>query len=404
MRAYERFLRYIAVPTASDESSGMHPSSEKEWVLAKMLREEMEALGLSDITLSDTCYLYAKLPASEGYESLPTLGFIAHMDTSPDFADAPMYARLIENYNGGDVELGAGRTLSPSMFPHLPTLQGKTLIVTSGDTLLGADDKAGIAEILTLIERLKSEDIAHGPLAVAFTPDEEIGEGADNFDVPLFGADFAYTMDGGFEDTLEYENFNALGATFTVNGVNVHPGSAKNIMVNAALIATELASLFPTEETPSHTEGYEGFYHLTDIEGNCERATLQYIVRDHSSEKFEERRAFLYEVEKTINAKYGEGTVVLTVRDQYRNMLEKILPHIHLIDNAKEAMQRAGLSPKVEAIRGGTDGARLSFMGLPCPNLGTGGFAFHGPYEHITVEDMDKAVDVMVELVKLYSI
>ena len=404
MRAYERFLRYIAVPTASDESSGMHPSSEKEWVLAKMLREEMEALGLSDITLSDTCYLYAKLPASEGYESLPTLGFIAHMDTSPDFADAPMCARLIENYNGGDVELGAGRTLSPSMFPHLPTLQGKTLIVTSGDTLLGADDKAGIAEILTLIERLKSEGIAHGPLAVAFTPDEEIGEGADNFDVPLFGADFAYTMDGGFEDTLEYENFNALGATFTVNGVNVHPGSAKNIMVNAALIATELASLFPTEETPSHTEGYEGFYHLTDIEGNCERATLQYIVRDHSSEKFEERRAFLYEVEKTINAKYGEGTVVLTVRDQYRNMLEKILPHIHLIDNAKEAMQRAGLSPKVEAIRGGTDGARLSFMGLPCPNLGTGGFAFHGPYEHITVEDMDKAVDVMVELVKLYSI
>ena len=403
MRAYERFLRYIAVPTASDESSGMHPSSEKEWVLARMLQEEMEALGLVDITLSDTCYLYAKLPATAGYEKLPTLGFIAHMDTSPDFADAPMRARLVENYDGGELALGAGRTLSPSMFPHLPTLAGKTLIVTSGDTLLGADDKAGIAEILTLIERLNSEGIPHGPLAVAFTPDEEIGEGADNFDVALFGADFAYTMDGGFEDTLEYENFNALGATFTVNGVNVHPGSAKNIMKNAALIATELASLFPEMETPSHTEGYEGFYHLTDMEGNCERATLQYIVRDHSSEKFEERRTFLYEVEKKINEKYGEGTVVLCVRDQYRNMLEMILPHMHLIDNAKEAMRRAGLSPKVEAIRGGTDGARLSFMGLPCPNLGTGGFAFHGPYEHITVEDMDIAVNMMIELVKLYS-
>ena len=403
MRAYERFLRYIAVPTASDESSGTHPSSEKEWVLARMLREEMEALGLCDITLSDTCYLYAKLPASAGYESLPTIGFIAHMDTSPDFADGPMRARLVENYDGGEVILGAGRTLSPTMFPHLPTLVGKTLIVTSGDTLLGADDKAGIAEILTLIERLREERIPHGPIAVAFTPDEEIGEGADNFDVALFGADFAYTMDGGFEDTLEYENFNALGATFTVNGVNVHPGSAKDIMKNAALIATELASLFPETETPSHTEGYEGFYHLTDMEGNCERATLQYIVRDHSSEKFEERRAFLYTIEQKMNEKYGEGTVVLTVRDQYRNMLEKILPHMHLIDNAKEAMRRAGLSPKVEAIRGGTDGARLSFMGLPCPNLGTGGFAFHGPYEHITVEDMDIAVNVMVELVKLYS-
>ena len=403
MRAYERFLRYIAVPTASDESSGTHPSSEKEWVLARMLREEMEALGLCDITLSDTCYLYAKLPASAGYESLPTIGFIAHMDTSPDFADGPMRARLVENYDGGEVILGAGRTLSPTMFPHLPTLVGKTLIVTSGDTLLGADDKAGIAEILTLIERLREERIPHGPIAVAFTPDEEIGEGADNFDVALFGADFAYTMDGGFEDTLEYENFNALGATFTVNGVNVHPGSAKDIMKNAALIATELSSLFPETETPSHTEGYEGFYHLTDMEGNCERATLQYIVRDHSSEKFEERRAFLYTIEQKMNEKYGEGTVVLTVRDQYRNMLEKILPHMHLIDNAKEAMRRAGLSPKVEAIRGGTDGARLSFMGLPCPNLGTGGFAFHGPYEHITVEDMDIAVNVMVELVKLYS-
>ena len=403
MRAYERFLRYIAVPTASDETSGAHPSSEKEWVLARMLREELEALGATDITLSENCYLYAKIPATEGLEGLATLGLIAHMDTSPDFADAPVCPKLIENYDGGAVELGAGRTLSPGMFAHLPLLKGKTLIVTSGNTLLGADDKAGIAEILTLVERLEKENIPHGPLAIAFTPDEEIGEGADFFDVARFGADFAYTMDGGFEDTLEYENFNALGAVFTVNGVNVHPGSAKGIMVNAALIATELSMLFPAEETPANTEGYEGFYHLTDISGNCERATLQYIVRDHNSERFEERRAFLYEVEKRINEKYGEGTVVLHVRDQYRNMIEKILPHMHLVENAKEAMRRAGLTPRVEAIRGGTDGARLSFMGLPCPNLGTGGFAFHGPFEHITVEDMDTAVNVLVELVKLYA-
>ncbi len=403
MRAYERFLRYVAVPTASDETSGTHPSSEKEWVLAKMLQEELETLGLSEITLSENCYLYAKLPATKGYENLPTLGLIAHMDTSPDFADAPICPRLVENYDGGEVALGAGRVLSPAMFPHLKALAGKTLIVTSGDTLLGADDKAGIAEILTLVERLIDENLPHGPLAIAFTPDEEIGEGADFFDVALFGADFAYTMDGGFEDTLEYENFNALGAHFTIHGVNVHPGSAKNIMVNAALIATELAMLFPKEETPAHTEGYEGFYHLTDLSGNCERATVQYIVRDHDAKKFEERRAFLYEVEKALNEKYGEGTVVLSVRDQYRNMIEKILPHMHLIENAKEAMKKAGLTPKVEAIRGGTDGARLSFMGLPCPNLGTGGFAFHGPFEHITVEDMDKTVEVLLELVKLYS-
>ena len=403
MRAYERFLNYVAVPTASDENSGAHPSSEKQWVLAKMLREELETLGATDIFLSDECYLYAKIPASEGYETLPCLGFIAHMDTSPDFADAPVCPRLIEGYDGGEVVLGAGRTLSPSMFPHLPSLAGKTLIVTSGDTLLGADDKAGIAEILTLVERLQEEHIPHGPLAIAFTPDEEIGEGADNFDVERFGAEFAYTMDGGFEGVLEYENFNALGATFTVNGVNVHPGSAKDVMVNAALIATEVAMLFPDEQTPSHTEGYEGFYHLTDMQGNCERATLSYIVRDHNGENFEKRRSFLYEVEKKMNEKYGEGTVVLSVRDQYRNMLEKILPHMHLIENAKKAIANVGLTPTVEPIRGGTDGARLSFMGLPCPNLGTGGFAFHGPFEHITVEDMDLSVDIMIEIVKLYA-
>ena len=403
MRAYERFLRYVAVPTRSDENSGTHPSSEKQWVLAKMLRDELEALGASDIFLSDECYLYAKIPANEGYEALPTLGFIAHMDTSPDFADAPVCARLVENYDGGEVVLGACRTLSPTMFPHLPSLAGKTLIVTSGDTLLGADDKAGIAEILTLAERLKSEGIAHGPLAIAFTPDEEIGEGADHFDVERFGADFAYTMDGGWEGTLEYENFNALGAKFTVHGVNVHPGSAKDIMKNAALIATEIANAFPEEEIPAKTADYEGFYHLTDMEGSCEIATLQYIVRDHNAQIFEERRAFLYALQKTFNERYGEGTVELEVRDQYRNMLEKILPHMHLVENAKEAMRRAGLTPTTEPIRGGTDGARLSFMGLPCPNLGTGGFAFHGPFEHITVEDMDIAVNVMIELVKLYT-
>ena len=404
MKAYERLLKYVTVPTASDENTHTHPSTAKQFTLAKMLAEELAALGAKDIYLSDSCYLYARLDASAGCEKAKTLGLIAHMDTSPDFADSPVQPRLIENYDGADVLLGeSGRVLSSAMFPHLPALKGRTLIVTSGDTLLGADDKAGIAEIMTVLEILSKGGVPHGPLAIAFTPDEEIGEGADGFDVARFGADFAYTADGGPEGSLEYENFNALGARFTVHGVNVHPGSAKDVMKNAALIATEIAASLPENEIPARTEGYEGFYHLTDMQGNCEIATLDYIVRDHSSEIFEKRRALLIDVARRFNEKYGEGVVELSIRDQYRNMLEQILPHMHLVDNAKLAAERVGLTPVVEPIRGGTDGARLSFMGLPCPNLGTGGYAFHGPYEHITVEGMDKAVEVLLGIVRLYQ-
>ena len=404
MKAYERLLKYVAVPTASDENTHTHPSTQKQLTLAKMLAEELAALGAQEIYLSEDCYLYAKLPATKGLEQAPTLGFIAHMDTSPDFADAPVKARLIEQYDGEDVVLGeSGRILSAKIFPHLRSLKGRTLIVTSGDTLLGADDKAGIAEIMTLVEILTTEAVPHGPIAVAFTPDEEIGEGADGFDVKRFGADFAYTADGGAEGSLEYENFNALGARFTVHGVNVHPGSAKDVMKNAALIATEIAAALPPEETPAHTEGYEGFYHLTDMQGNCELATLDYIVRDHSAEVFESRRSFLKDVANRFNEIYGDGTVELAIRDQYRNMYEQILSHMHLVENAKLAAERVGLTPTIEPIRGGTDGARLSFMGLPCPNLGTGGYAFHGPYEHITVEGMDKATEMLLELAKIYA-
>ena len=404
MRAYERFLNYVRFHTTSSEDSGTHPSTERQRALAEVLAEECRGLGMTNVRISDDCYLYAELSATEGYESAPVLGLIAHMDTSPDFSGEGVTPILHENYDGGEIALGAsGRVLSPEMFPSLKSLVGRTLITTDGTTLLGADDKAGIAEILTGIERIQDEKIPHGALRVAFTPDEEIGEGADGFDVSGFGADFAYTLDGGAEGSLEYENFNALGAEFTVHGVNVHPGSAKDVMINAALVATELSALLPKDEIPARTEGYEGFYHLTDIAGSCERATLKYIVRDHDATRFEQRRAVLYAAKKAINEKYGEGTVTLTVRDQYRNMASVIAEHFHLIENAKKAASLVGLAPTTEPIRGGTDGARLSFMGLPCPNLGTGGHAFHGPYEHITVEGMDLATNMLLEIVKLYA-
>jgi len=404
MKAYERLLTYVAVPTASSEATGTHPSTDKQRVLAAILRDELTALGATRVRLADSGYVYAEIPATAGYENSPKLGFIAHMDTSPDFADSPVKVQLVKDYDGGDVPLGdSGRTLSPAMFPHLCALRGRTLITTDGHTLLGADDKAGIAEILTMLERLKSEDVAHGPLRIAFTPDEEIGEGADLFDVPAFDADFAYTVDGGAEGGIEYENFNAASAKFTVHGVNVHPGSAKDTMRNASLVAMEIAAMLPPMDTPAHTEGYEGFFHLTDMTGTVECATLSYIVRDHNADIFEARKGMLRRMEEQINARYGEGTVELTLTDSYRNMLEQIRPHMHLVDNAKRAAERAGVTPTVEAIRGGTDGARLSFMGLPCPNLGTGGYAFHGPYEHITVEGMDLATDILLHLVKLYA-
>lgn len=404
MKAYERLLKYVKICTQSSDESGLHPSTSCQFELANLLKDELVALGCTDVRLDDSCYLYAKLPATAGYESKPKLGFIAHIDTAPDFCGNGVSPIIHENYDGGLIALSdSGRSLDPEQFPHLKSLKGRTLITTNGKTLLGADDKAGIAEILTLVEELQERKTPHGTILIAFTPDEEIGEGADGFDVSGFGADFAYTVDGGPEGSLEYENFNAAAAKFEVNGFNVHPGSAKNTMINASLVAMEINSHLPTLETPSNTDGYEGFYHLTDMNGSVEKATLYYIVRDHSAELFEARLTTLYHIEKIMNEKYGAGTVKLEIKESYRNMKEAILPHMHLVDNAKRATEMAGLTPSVEPIRGGTDGARLSFMGLPCPNLGTGGYAFHGPFEHITAEGMDLATQVLINIVKLYS-
>lgn len=405
MRAYERLLRYVTVCTQSSEESGLHPSTSTQFKLAELLKDELASLGCTNIRLDEKCYLYATLPATAGYESKKKLGFIAHMDTAPDFSGENVNPVIYENYDGGAIVLSdSGRTLDPEQFPHLRSLIGRTLIATDGQTLLGADDKAGIAEILTLIEILTKNNIPHGCIQIAFTPDEEIGEGADGFDVEGFGADFAYTVDGGPEGSLEYENFNAASAKFEINGFNVHPGSAKNTMVNASLVAMEINSHLPTLETPSNTDGYEGFYHLTDMKGSVEKAILCYIVRDHDADIFNSRLKTLYHVEKIMNEKYGSGTVNIEIKESYRNMKEAILPHMHLVENAIRAIELAGLRASVEPIRGGTDGARLSFMGLPCPNLGTGGYAFHGPFEHITAEGMDTATEILVNIVKLYSV
>ncbi|MBQ7364088.1 MAG: peptidase T [Clostridia bacterium] len=404
MTVLERFLSYVAIDTRSDDTSTAHPSSANQFDLARLLFDELQALGAHHVRMSEHCYVYAEIPPTQGYEDKPTLGFIAHMDTSPDFSGKGVTPQLIPDYQGGDIPLGtSGRVLSPAMFPHLSGLVGKTLITTDGTTLLGADDKAGVAEIMTLAETLLAGSIPHGKVVVAFTPDEEVGAGADLFDVEGFGADFAYTVDGGAEGGMEYENFNAASASFTVTGVNVHPGYAKDTMVNAALVATELAAMLPKDEIPSKTEGYEGFFHLTDIEGTVEKATLHYIVRDHDFDAFDRRKQLLADVVTTLNARYGEGCVTLTLKDSYRNMKEMIAPCMHLIENARLAAERVGVTPTVEPIRGGTDGARLSYMGLPCPNLGTGGYAFHGPYEHITKEGLEAESAILCEIVKLYA-
>ena len=404
MRAYERLLKYVVIPTQSSEDTGTTPSTKEQLVLARTLVEELQELGLADAMMDENGYVYATIPATPGKEKAPALGLIAHMDTAPDFAGDAVRPQVIENYNGEDVVLGeSGRVLRVSDFSHLRELSGRTLITTDGNTLLGADDKAGIAEIMTFAEQVLVSDAPHGKISLAFTPDEEIGQGADAFDVARFGADFGYTIDGGPEGEIEYENFNAAGAKFTVHGVNVHPGSAKDMMKNAALIGCELQNMLPADEIPAKTEGYEGFFHLTDMQGNVEKCTLSYIVRDHDAQSFDRRLVLLQEVADAINAKYGEGTVELSVREQYRNMAEMIKPCFHLIDNAVWAAKQIGLDPKVVPIRGGTDGARLSFMGLPCPNLGTGGYAFHGPFEHITAEGMDAVVAMLHEIVKAYA-
>lgn len=396
MRAFERFLQYAAIHTRSDETSETVPSTARQFDLARLLVSQLQAMGVADARVDGQCYVYASIPATAGREGDPALGFVAHMDTA-DYEAACVTPVLHPDYDGGPLELG-GLTLSPAMFPHLAGLKGQTLITAGGTTLLGADDKAGVAEIMTMAERVLAEGLPHGKLCIAFTPDEEIGRGADHFDVAGFGARFAYTVDGGTEGEIEYENFNACEADVEIRGVDVHPGSAKDVMVNALLVAMEFGALLPGAETPRCTSGYEGFYHLMKLEGDPTAARMRYIVRDHDAAGFAQRRRTLCQIEKVLNEKWGPGTVALTLRDQYRNMAEIIRQHPELIRRAEDAARKAGLEPRTRPIRGGTDGAALSYMGLPCPNLGTGGHAFHGPYEHITAEAMDHVTDMLVHL------
>lgn len=403
MEAYKRLLNYVGIYTTSDEGSKSVPTAAREFDLAKLLVKELHEMGVENAQVDEKCYVYAHLPATPGYETKPRLGFIAHIDTAPDFRGNDVKPRVIENYDGGEVTLGtSGRTLSPAKMTHLPLLKGRTLIVTDGNTLLGADDKAGAAEIMTAVETVIKKKIPHGKICIAFTPDEEVGRGADNFDIEKFGADFAYTVDGGPEGEIQYENFNAAGARLTIKGFNIHPGDAKNKMINALLVAMEFNSMLP-DETPSNTEDYEGFFHLVDLQGSIENCEMTYILRDHSSEIMKARKAALAHAVKILNEKYGEDTVKLEIRDQYSNMREKIEPCMHLIDNAVKLAAELGIEPLTAPIRGGTDGAKLSFMGLPCPNLGTGGFAFHGPYEHITKEGMEKCAALITALIAKYA-
>jgi len=402
MRVEERFLKYVSYWTTSDDENEQIPSSERQFDLGKVLATELKELGLAKVILTDHCYVYGLLPATAGYENVKALGLIAHMDTAPDFSGKDVKPQVIENYDGNDVLLkGTGAYLKVSDFPELKTLVGKTLITTDGTTLLGSDDKAGVAEIMTAIEEIISSGIPHGDIWVGFTPDEEVGRGADLFDLDYFKADFAYTLDGGYEAEIAYENFNAASAVFQIKGVNVHPGEAKDIMVNAALVACEIQSRLPELETPSHTENREGFFHLTNISGDVASAKASYIVRDHDKEMFEARLNTLRALETEMNQKYGKGTVTLTITHSYSNMLEIIEQHPYTVDIAKQAMKNLGLEPLSAPVRGGTDGARLSFMGLPCPNLGTGGYGFHGPFEHVTVEGMNTAIAIIKEIVTL---
>jgi tripeptide aminopeptidase len=402
----ERFLRYTAVCTTSSYETGTHPSTKAQYDFAAMLAKELGEIGLSDVTLEDTGYVMATLPANTD-KALPVIGFIAHMDTSPDMTAEKVSPRVVANYDGGKIILNPDLNiiLSPDEFPSLSRYAGCDLVVTDGTTLLGADDKAGIAEIVTAMEYLAGHpEIRHGRIRVCFTPDEEIGEGADRFDLERFGADFAYTMDGDELGSLEYENFNAASAKIDIKGRNIHPGSAKNKMKNSILIAMELESLLPCSEKPAYTEGYEGFYHLNDIEGNVENTSMKYIIRDHDRKKFENRKLLLVKIVEFLNEKYGAGTVSVEIKDQYYNMKEKVEPVYHVVDLAVRAMESVGIKPAIKPIRGGTDGSRLSWMGLPTPNIFTGGQNFHGKYEFIPVESMEKAVEVILKIAELSAL
>ena len=399
MRVEERLLKYVSYWTTSDEECRQIPSSERQFELGKVLEQELRDLGLEKVTLTDHCYVYGLLPATKGYADKPAVGFISHMDTAPDFSGKDVKPQIIPDYDGNDVLLkGSGAYLKVSDFPTLKTLKGRTLITTDGTTLLGADDKAGVSEIMTAVEQIITEKIPHGDIWIGFTPDEEVGSGADLFDLDYFKARFAYTVDGDYEGEVAYENFNAASASFEIN---VHPGEAKDIMINAALVGCEIASLLPENETPAHTEGREGFYHLTDFSGDIAHAKVNYIVRDHDKATFEKRLDTLRGIEQKMNGKYHADTVKLNIQHSYSNMLEVIEKNEYVVAIAKKAIKNVGLEPVSRPVRGGTDGARLSFMGLPCPNLGTGGYGFHGPFEHISVEGMDTAVSVIKEIVKI---
>ena len=403
MRAYERLLKYVTVRTPSDRESSTVPTSACQFELANILAEELRELGV-DAYVDDKAFVYGKIPATKGYENMTKLGFLSHLDTVSDYCDKEIVPVVTENYNGEDLALGdSGRILRVQDFPHLPKLKGRTLITSDGTTILGVDDKAGVAEIMTMVERLMTEDIPHGPIRVAFTPDEEVGTGSRSFNVADFDAEFAYTLDGECEGEIQFETFNACEATFTIKGFSVHPGSAKDTMINANLVAMEINSLLPGAETPRETEGYEGFYHLMEMSGDVGTAKLSYIVRDHDTAAFQVRQNTLRHIEKIMNDKWGEGTVTLTIKQEYENMAEIIKDCMHLVARAKEAATKTGITPILTPVRGGTDGSYLSFHGLPCPNLGTGGYAFHGPYEHCTAEGMDLATDMIVELIKIYA-
>lgn len=403
MTLVERFLKYVSFDTQSNEESGTTPSTPGQMVFAKYLKEELETLGLEEVSLDDNGYLYATLPANvEG--NAPVVGFIAHMDTSPDMSGKDVKPRIVPAYDGGDITLCAeeGIVLSPAQFPELLEHRGEDLIVTDGHTLLGADDKAGIAEIVSAIVYLQQHpEVKHGKIRIGFNPDEEIGLGAHKFDVEKFGCDWAYTMDGGEVGELEFENFNAASAKLVFKGRNVHPGYAKGKMINSLRVANRFMSLLPDSETPEHTEGYEGFYHLVGVNGEVEQTTVSYIIRDHDSARFEARKATMQRLADFINAEYGEGTVALELKDQYYNMRRQIEPVMHVIDIAFQAMKEAGVEPCVRAIRGGTDGAQLSFKGLPCPNIFAGGLNFHGRYEFVPIPSMEKAMNVIVKIAEL---
>ena len=399
-KVVERFIRYAKEYTTSDPESETYPSTERQITFMKKLAAELKEIGLQDVELDEYGYVMATIPAN-GVENCPVVGFVAHVDTSPDFSGENVKPQIVENYDGKPIKLKNGVTIDPDDFPEILNYTGQSIITADGTTLLGADDKAGLAEIVTAAEILvNSKDIKHGKIRLGFTPDEEIGKGTDHFDVKKFGADFAYTLDGGEIGELEYENFNAAGAKITIQGRSVHPGAAKNKMINALLVAHKIITLLPHTQRPEHTEKYEGFYHLTSLKGDVEKAEMQFIIRDHDSKKFDEKKKFLQEVVRIVNTEFGKDLIELEVKDQYFNMRQKIEPVMHIVELAKQAMIEAGVEPKIKAIRGGTDGARLSYDGLPCPNIFAGGHNFHGPYEFVPIPSMLKAVEVILNIAK----